>query len=102
MLDLRSSPEMLAFLGASDLADDRPARLVTPDHVIRTKNTAGGAVGGAGKPGRIHARPPAVVADEVDRLRRQIRTRETPASSGAKTRLDSLPRVVLVPGVGCA
>jgi rhamnose utilization protein RhaD (predicted bifunctional aldolase and dehydrogenase) len=38
VLDFRTSPEILNFVGASDLADISQRGVVTPDHVIRTKN----------------------------------------------------------------
>lgn len=100
VLDLRTGPEILNYVGAADLADISQRGVVTPDHIIRTKN----------KPLVV----PAPVAAKLDDFRAAVRSavdqyiadydamfaRENARVGGIKTKLDPMPRLVLVPGVG--
>jgi rhamnose utilization protein RhaD (predicted bifunctional aldolase and dehydrogenase)/NAD(P)-dependent dehydrogenase (short-subunit alcohol dehydrogenase family) len=100
VLDFRTSPEILNYVGAADLADISQRGVVTPDHVIRTKN----------KPLSVPA-PVAAKLDDfkaatssaVDRYMADydaMFARENARVGGTKTKLDPMPRLVLVPGVG--
>ena len=100
VLELRTDPETLACLARPDAAELARAGPLTPDHVIRTKGPhlllqplaldddvrlreqLAGAVG------EYRARYEGYVAAQQGRARSPI------------TRLDSSPRVILVPGVG--
>ena len=100
VLDFRTSPEILNYVGAADLADISQRGVVTPDHIIRTKN----------KPLVV----PAPVAGKLDDFKAAVRSavdryiaeydamfvRENARVGGVKTKLDPMPRLVLVPGVG--
>jgi len=96
----RSAPEILAYVNGAELASYSQRGVVTPDHIIRTKN----------KP--LLLPPPE--AGQLDAFSNAAReavakfaadydayfARENAAVGGAKTKLDSVPRVVLVPGLG--
>jgi rhamnose utilization protein RhaD (predicted bifunctional aldolase and dehydrogenase)/NAD(P)-dependent dehydrogenase (short-subunit alcohol dehydrogenase family) len=100
VLDFRTGPEILNYVGAADLADISQRGVVTPDHIIRTKN----------KPLVV----PAPVAAKLDDFKAAVRSaveqyiaeydemfeRENGRVGGVKTKLDPMPRLVLVPGVG--
>ena len=100
VLDFRTSPEILNYVGAADLADISQRGVVTPDHIIRTKN----------KPLVV----PAPVAGTLDDFKAAVHSavdqymadyhamfvRENGRVGGIKTELDPMPRLVLVPGVG--
>ena len=98
--DFRTAPEILAYVNGTELASYSQRGVVTPDHIIRTKN-----------------RPlvvPAPHAGKLDEFAAAVREavnafaadydgyfgRENQAAGSTKTKLDSSPRVVLVPGVG--
>jgi rhamnose utilization protein RhaD (predicted bifunctional aldolase and dehydrogenase)/NAD(P)-dependent dehydrogenase (short-subunit alcohol dehydrogenase family) len=98
--DFRTAPEILAYVNGAELASYSQRGVVTPDHIIRTKN-----------------RPlfvPQPEAGKLDDFARAVReavarfnteydgyfARENAAAGDTKTKLDSSPRVVLVPGVG--
>jgi rhamnose utilization protein RhaD (predicted bifunctional aldolase and dehydrogenase)/NAD(P)-dependent dehydrogenase (short-subunit alcohol dehydrogenase family) len=100
VLDFRSNPEILDYVGGADVARYSQVGVVTPDHTIRTKNW-----------------PLVVAAPEDGReedFRRGVRTavaefaaryhtyfeRNNARCNGLKRMLDPLPRVVLVPGLG--
>jgi rhamnose utilization protein RhaD (predicted bifunctional aldolase and dehydrogenase)/NAD(P)-dependent dehydrogenase (short-subunit alcohol dehydrogenase family) len=100
VLDFRTSPEILNYVGAADVVDISQRGVVTPDHIIRTKN----------KPLVV----PAPVAGKLDDFKAAVRSaveqyiaeydamfvRENARVGGVKTKLDPMPRLVLVPGVG--
>jgi rhamnose utilization protein RhaD (predicted bifunctional aldolase and dehydrogenase)/NAD(P)-dependent dehydrogenase (short-subunit alcohol dehydrogenase family) len=98
--ELRTAPEILAYVNGAELQSYSQRGVVTPDHIIRTKN-----------------RPlvvPAPEAGKLDDFAGAVRAavakfgaeydayfaRENAAAGNTKTKLDSSPRVVLVPGVG--
>jgi rhamnose utilization protein RhaD (predicted bifunctional aldolase and dehydrogenase)/NAD(P)-dependent dehydrogenase (short-subunit alcohol dehydrogenase family) len=98
--EFRTAPEILAYVNGAELLSYSQRGVVTPDHIIRTKN-----------------RPLVVPPPESGKLdgfaaavRESVRkfvadydayfARENRAVGGTKTKLDSSPRVVLVPGVG--
>jgi rhamnose utilization protein RhaD (predicted bifunctional aldolase and dehydrogenase)/NAD(P)-dependent dehydrogenase (short-subunit alcohol dehydrogenase family) len=98
--DFRTAPGILAYVNGAELASYSQRGVVTPDHIIRTKN----------KP--LVVPPPHV--DKLDDFAHAVReavasfgaeydayfARENQAAGNTKTKLDSSPRVVLVPGVG--
>jgi len=100
LLNFRSNAEVLAYVNGADLAHYSQRGVVTPDHIIRTKN-----------------RPLLVPAPEADKLEgfahaldRAVAdyvvaydatfARENARVGGSKIKLDPMPRVVLVPGLG--
>jgi len=96
--ELRTAPEILDYVNGAELASYSQRGVVTPDHIIRTKN----------KP--LVVPPPE--AGKLDDFARAVKAavetfiadydayfaREN--AGGTKTKLDAMPRVVLVPGVG--
>ena len=100
VLDFRTSPEILNYVGAADLADISQRGVVTPDHVIRTKNkplVVSAPV--AGKLDEFKSAVEKAVADYVSAYDAMF-ARENARVAGIKTKLDPMPRLVLVPGVG--
>jgi rhamnose utilization protein RhaD (predicted bifunctional aldolase and dehydrogenase)/NAD(P)-dependent dehydrogenase (short-subunit alcohol dehydrogenase family) len=98
--DFRTGPEILAYVNGEELASYSQRGVVTPDHIIRTKN----------KP-LVLPQPEAGKLDEFASAARDAVakfvaeydayfTRENEAAGNTKTKLDASPRVVLVPGVG--
>lgn len=98
--EFRTSPAILDYVNGTELASYSQRGVVTPDHIIRTKN-----------------RPLVVPAPETSKLdaftqsvQAAVETfvaeydiyfsRENEAVGGIKTKLDPMPRVILVPGVG--
>lgn len=100
IVEHRATHEILAALGSPELARWADSGPVTPDHVIRVKPwplllTADAA---ATPPEALRAAlEPAVAAW---RARYDAYVDAGIAASGPRKRLDSAPRVVLVPGVG--
>ena len=98
--DFRTAPEILAYVNGAELSSYSQRGVVTPDHIIRTKN------------GPLVVPPPE--AGKLDGFAQALRegvakfvaeydayfARENEAVGNTKTKLDSAPRVVLVPGVG--
>jgi rhamnose utilization protein RhaD (predicted bifunctional aldolase and dehydrogenase)/NAD(P)-dependent dehydrogenase (short-subunit alcohol dehydrogenase family) len=98
--DFRTAPEILSYVNGAELGSYSQRGVVTPDHIIRTKN----------KP--LVVPPPQ--AGKLDNFSRAVReavarfgaeydayfARENQAAGNTKAKLDSNPRVVLVPGVG--
>ncbi|MGI8724958.1 MAG: bifunctional aldolase/short-chain dehydrogenase [Methyloceanibacter sp.] len=100
VMTFRTGPEILAYVNGAELASYSQRGVVTPDHIIRTKNTP-----------LVLPPPEAGKLDEfADRVREAVAAftgrydkyfaRENKAVGGSKTKLDASPRVVLVPGVG--
>jgi rhamnose utilization protein RhaD (predicted bifunctional aldolase and dehydrogenase)/NAD(P)-dependent dehydrogenase (short-subunit alcohol dehydrogenase family) len=104
MLDFRDSPEVLAFLDGEASPSVSARGCITPDHSIRTKPF----------PAWLELPSPEGlsledleqrVAAGLDRFAKQYEEyfdAHRARSAAAVTRLDSLPRVVAVPGVGIA
>jgi len=98
--ELRTGPEILDYVNGAELRSYSQRGVVTPDHIIRTKN----------KPLVV----PAPEAGKLDDFAREVTAavesfaaaydayfdRENAAVGGIKTKLDAMPRVVLVPGIG--
>jgi rhamnose utilization protein RhaD (predicted bifunctional aldolase and dehydrogenase)/NAD(P)-dependent dehydrogenase (short-subunit alcohol dehydrogenase family) len=98
--DFRTGPEVLAYVNGAELASYSQRGVVTPDHIIRTKNRP------------LVVPPPQ--ADKLDDFAAAVRgavakfvaeydayfARENAAVGGIKSKLDGSPRVVLVPSVG--
>ncbi len=100
VLAFRTGPDILNYVNGADLADYGQRGVVTPDHIIRTKNTplilplpeAGGLDAFAESARRA-------VADYAARYNAYF-TRNNERVGGIKTKLDPMPRLVLVPGLG--
>ena len=100
VLTFRTGADILNYVNGADLADYGQRGVVTPDHIIRTKNIPlmvpppeqGGLNGFAeavrGRVAEYAARYDAHFARNNERV------------GGVKTKLDRMPRVVLVPGLG--
>ncbi len=96
----RTAPEIMSYVNGAELASYSQRGVVTPDHIIRTKN----------KPLLV----PQPEAGKLEVFSSALReavgkfaagyddyfSRENAAAGGSKTKLDSAPRVVLVPGLG--
>ncbi len=97
MLDLRAGAEARRLVERADLADLARRGPSTPDHVIRVK--AGPAVlPGAGGEGWREA-VDAALADFAARYDAYF-ARQNARSGGGKRKLDPLPRLLAVPGLG--
>jgi NAD(P)-dependent dehydrogenase (short-subunit alcohol dehydrogenase family)/ribulose-5-phosphate 4-epimerase/fuculose-1-phosphate aldolase len=96
----RTSDAVLDYVNGAELEDYSQRGVVTPDHIIRTKNTP------------LVVPPPhkGALEDFAKSLREAVAAfnarydayfqRENANVGNSKTKLDSAPRVVLVPGVG--
>ncbi len=100
VLEFRNSDAIRNFVNGAEVARYGQAGVVTPDHTIRTKNWP-----------LILPAPEASKPDAFKRLAREAAAafianykayfaRNNARVGGAKTMLDPLPRVVLVPGLG--
>jgi len=98
--ELRTGPEILAYVNGAELASYSQRGVVTPDHIIRTKNRP--LVVPAPEAGSLEDFSAAVKAavDQFVAGYDAYFARENEAVGGTKTKLDPMPRVVLVPGVG--
>jgi NAD(P)-dependent dehydrogenase (short-subunit alcohol dehydrogenase family) len=91
---------VLNYVNGADLADYGQRGVVTPDHIIRTKNyPLIASPAEAGKLDVFQQGLRAAVADYVARYDAMFR-RENARVGGSKSKLDPMPRVVLVPGLG--
>jgi rhamnose utilization protein RhaD (predicted bifunctional aldolase and dehydrogenase)/NAD(P)-dependent dehydrogenase (short-subunit alcohol dehydrogenase family) len=100
VLDFRTGREILNYVNGADLADYGQRGVVTPDHVIRTKNRPLIApLPQAGKLDAFAQALRAAVADYVGAYDAMFQ-RENTRAGGSKRKLDPMPRVVLVPGLG--
>jgi NAD(P)-dependent dehydrogenase (short-subunit alcohol dehydrogenase family)/ribulose-5-phosphate 4-epimerase/fuculose-1-phosphate aldolase len=100
VLELRASAEILNYVDGRDAASYSQRGVVTPDHVIRTKNLP--LLLPAPEAGRLDAFARAVraaVAEYAARYEAMF-ARQNARVGGSKVKLDPMPRVVLVPGVG--
>ncbi len=101
VLELRQSESLRAFLGRSDLSDVAQRGVVTPDHVIRTKNLPLLL-----DPEPLRADQSVAAAHIAERLRAYRETyrayvaRQIESKGVSRTPLDPNPRVVLIPGLG--
>ena len=100
IVDFRTAPEILAYVNGAELASYSQRGVVTPDHIIRTKNRP--LVVPAPEAGKLDAFAHAL-RDGVTKFIAEYDAyfaRENAAAGNTKTKLDGAPRVVLVPGVG--
>jgi rhamnose utilization protein RhaD (predicted bifunctional aldolase and dehydrogenase)/NAD(P)-dependent dehydrogenase (short-subunit alcohol dehydrogenase family) len=100
ILDFRTGADIRNYVDGADLADYAQRGVVTPDHIIRTKNFP--LIVPAPEAGRLDGFAKAVheaVAAYVVRYDAMFE-RQNARVGGVKTKLDASPRVVLVPGVG--
>jgi rhamnose utilization protein RhaD (predicted bifunctional aldolase and dehydrogenase)/NAD(P)-dependent dehydrogenase (short-subunit alcohol dehydrogenase family) len=100
VLDFRTHAEIRNYVDGTDLADYGQRGVVTPDHIIRTKNLP--LIVPAPEAGKLDNFAKAVrevVAAYVARYDSMFE-RQNARVDGVKTKLDPSPRVVLVPGVG--
>jgi len=98
--EFRTSPEILGYVNGAELASYSQRGVVTPDHIIRTKNKP--LVVPAPEAGKLDGFAEAVQA-AVETFAAEYDvyfTRENAAAGGTKTKLDPMPRVILVPGLG--
>src|SRR6476620_4278348 len=100
VMTFRTGPEILAYVNGAELADYSQRGVVTPDHIIRTKNTP--LVLQPPEPGRLdefasHVKEAVI---EFSAGYDSYFGRENERAGGIKSKLDSAPRVVLVPGLG--
>ena len=100
VLDFRTSPEILAYVNGAGLQDYAQRGVVTPDHVLRSKNRP--LLVPAPRAGELDAFKTAVHAAVADYVARYDATfaRENARCGHKKIKLDPMPRIVLVPGVG--
>ncbi len=98
--ELRTNPGILDYVNGAELDSYSQRGVVTPDHIIRTKN----------KPLLV----PAPEAGKLDDFAKAVKAagaafaadydayfaRENAAAGNTKTKLDASPRVILVPGIG--
>ncbi|WP_422001262.1 bifunctional aldolase/short-chain dehydrogenase [Reyranella sp.] len=100
VLEFRTGPEILAYVGGKEVARYSQQGPVTPDHAIRTKGVP--LVVPAPEAGKLEAfRTEAKAA--LDRYVADYHAyfqRHNVRQMPGKTELDPLPRVVLVPGLG--
>ena len=100
VMTFRTGPEILAYVNGAELADYSQRGVVTPDHIIRTKNTP--LVVSPPEPGKLDdfARHVKQAVAEFSAGYESYFERENEKVGGIKSKLDSAPRVVLVPGLG--
>ena len=100
VLDFRTGREVLNYVNGADLADYGQRGVVTPDHVIRTKNRP--LIAPLPQAGKLDAFAPALRAAVTDYIGAYdaMFQRENSRVGGSKRKLDPMPRVVLVPGLG--
>jgi rhamnose utilization protein RhaD (predicted bifunctional aldolase and dehydrogenase)/NAD(P)-dependent dehydrogenase (short-subunit alcohol dehydrogenase family) len=100
LLEFRGGREVLNYVNGADVADYGQRGVVTPDHIIRTKNYPLIAPpAGAGKLDAFAHGLNAAVAAYMARYEAMF-ARENARTGGSKSKLDPMPRVVLVPGLG--
>jgi rhamnose utilization protein RhaD (predicted bifunctional aldolase and dehydrogenase)/NAD(P)-dependent dehydrogenase (short-subunit alcohol dehydrogenase family) len=100
VLEFRTNPEILAYVGGREVARYSQQGPVTPDHAIRTKGLP--LVVPAPEAGRLDAFTAAAKAalDSFAADYRAYFQRHNARQLPAKKPLDPVPRVVLVPGLG--
>jgi rhamnose utilization protein RhaD (predicted bifunctional aldolase and dehydrogenase)/NAD(P)-dependent dehydrogenase (short-subunit alcohol dehydrogenase family) len=100
VLDFRTGPAILNFVGGAEVKRYALAGVITPDHTIRTKDwplVAPAPDGDALDAFRATAR--AAAAEFVEHYKAYF-ARNNARAGGGKRMLDPAPRVILVPGVG--
>lgn len=99
VLHLRQSPDVLAALNRPDAEALFTTGVLTPDHVIRTKNYPL-FLDLAGKSDEVAVAAQIAEKVAVYGVAYDGYFADQVAAKGARIKLDSLPRVVLVPGLG--
>ncbi|MGE0180908.1 MAG: bifunctional aldolase/short-chain dehydrogenase [Parvularculaceae bacterium] len=98
--DFRTSEQILSFVNGEGIAGYGARGVVTPDHIIRTKNhyliTDFPAAGAIDEFQKSVKRAIDTYRADYDRYFKDNNAR----LGGTKTKLDSAPRVALIPGVG--
>jgi rhamnose utilization protein RhaD (predicted bifunctional aldolase and dehydrogenase)/NAD(P)-dependent dehydrogenase (short-subunit alcohol dehydrogenase family) len=100
LLEFRGGDEVLNYVNGTDLADYGQRGVVTPDHIIRTKNFP--LIAPPPQPGQLDAFAAGLrtaVAAYMNRYEAMF-ARQNARTGGGKSKLDPMPRVVLVPGLG--
>jgi len=100
VLEFRTSPEILNFVNGADVARYSQAGVITPDHVIRTKHRP--LIVPAPEAGKT-AEFANAVQDALAAYDAEYKAyfgRHNPRAVPKKTMLDTVPRVILVPGLG--
>jgi len=100
VLEFRSGPEILAFVGGKEIARYSQQGPVTPDHAIRTKNVP--LVAPAPEAGKLDVFKAGTKA-ALDKFAADYHAyfaRHNGKQVVARKELDPIPRVVLVPGLG--
>ncbi|MBV8737869.1 MAG: bifunctional aldolase/short-chain dehydrogenase [Alphaproteobacteria bacterium] len=100
ILEFRSSPAILDYVGGAELGRYSQMGVVTPDHTLRTKNYP--LIVPAPEAGRL-ADFAAAVRAAVDRFVADYHAyfaRHNARQAIPKRELDPMPRVILVPGLG--
>jgi rhamnose utilization protein RhaD (predicted bifunctional aldolase and dehydrogenase)/NAD(P)-dependent dehydrogenase (short-subunit alcohol dehydrogenase family) len=100
ILAFRTNAGIRNYVDGADLADYARRGVVTPDHVIRTRNLP--LIVPAPEAGRLDdfARAVRKAVADYARCYAAMFERQNARAGGLKTRLDASPRVVLVPGLG--
>jgi rhamnose utilization protein RhaD (predicted bifunctional aldolase and dehydrogenase)/NAD(P)-dependent dehydrogenase (short-subunit alcohol dehydrogenase family) len=100
VLDFRTGAEILNFVNGADLADYAQRGVVTPDHIIRTKNFP--LIVPAPEAGKLEDFSAAVrtAVEAYTKRYDEMFARQNARVGNVKTRLDQMPRVAMVPGVG--
>mgnify|MGYP003339924667 CR=1 FL=1 len=100
VLEFRTSPEILNFVNGADVARYSQAGVITPDHVIRTKHRP--LLVPAPQAGKTAEFAEAVktALTEYDAEYKAYFGRHNPRAVPKKTMLDTVPRLILVPGLG--
>jgi rhamnose utilization protein RhaD (predicted bifunctional aldolase and dehydrogenase)/NAD(P)-dependent dehydrogenase (short-subunit alcohol dehydrogenase family) len=101
MLDFRATPEVMTYVNGAELARYSQIGVVTPDHTIRTKNWP--LLLPPPEAGRLREWRDGPAFDALAAFERRYQDyfrRHNATQLPAKTALDALPRVVLVPGLG--
>ena len=100
LLAFRTSPAILDYVNGAELARYSQAGVATPDHTLRTKNWP--LITPVPEAGRLDAFATAAAAAVTRYIERYHAyfARHNARLAAAKTELDPLPRVVLVPELG--
>ncbi len=100
ILEFRTSDSIRAYVDGAKLRDYGTRGVVTPDHIIRTKNKP--LIVPAPAPGSLDQFKSAVIkeADQYRAAYDKYFSDNNCRQESPKTQLDAMPRVVLVPGLG--
>ncbi len=100
VLEFRTGPAILNFVNGAEVARYSQAGVITPDHVIRTK--AKPLIVPAPEPGKLDAFAKAAkdALAAYDAAYKAYFERHNPRAVPKKKMLDTVPRVILVPGLG--